>query len=275
MRIYLWAALAGAALAPCMAKADCKFEQQRTGGEDARGVTQVVLVAGAGDLEVRGSPDAKRIDAKGKACASSQELLDQIVLKTHREGATLYIEAIMPKMDMSFFGASYASLDLKVTLPDNVPVDAQDSSGDSTLESLKSLKMLDSSGDLKIRRIAGAVDLQDSSGDIEMDHVGSVTLRDSSGDIDLDNVTGNVEILVDSSGDIDIEEVAGNVHIAQDSSGEIEIAEVKGNVTVDADTSGGIAVRDVGGDFTVLADVGGGIRHDNVHGKVTVPESRH
>jgi hypothetical protein len=274
MRTFLWAAMAVAALAPCASYADCNFEQDRTGGDDARGITNVVLIAGAGDFDVRGSESAKRIEAKGKACASTQKLLDEIELKTHRDGSTLYIEAIMPKIyDFKLFGSSYASLDLKVTLPNNLPVDAQDSSGDSVLENLKSLKMLDSSGDLTIRQIAGPVEVNDSSGDIKIHHTGDVTLQDSSGDINLDEV-GSVEITVDSSGDIDIDGASGNVHIAQDSSGDIEIVDVKGNVTIDADTSGGISVRNVGGDFTVGADTGGGIRHDNVHGKVSVPTQR-
>ena len=273
MRIFVLAAMAAAALAPCVLKAaDCKFEQNRSGGDDARGVEKVVLVAGAGDLEVRGSEGARRIEAAGKACASSQALLDKIVLKTHREGSTLFIEAIMPEMkDVSLFGSTYTNLDLKVTLPKNLPVDAQDSSGDADLENLASLKMLDSSGDLTVRSITGAVDLRDSSGDIRVDHVGNTTVQDSSGDIKLENVMGDVEIPTDSSGEIEIEKVSGNVHIAQDSSGDIEIADVKGNVVIDADSSGGISARNVGGDFTVSADTSGEIRNDNVHGRVSVP----
>jgi DUF4097 and DUF4098 domain-containing protein YvlB len=264
--------MAAAALTPCVLKAECKFEQNRSGGDDARGVEKVVLVAGAGDLDVRGSESAKRIEAAGKACASSQALLDKIVLKTHREGSTLFIEAIMPELkDVSLFGSTYASLDLKVTLPKNLPVDTQDSSGDAVLENLASLKMLDSSGDLTVRNIPGAVDLRDSSGDIRVDHVGAVTVQDSSGDIELENIAGNVEIPTDSSGEIDIEEVSGNVHIAQDSSGDIEVQNVKGNVSIDADSSGGISVHNVGGDFTVSADTSGGIRNGNVNGRVSVP----
>ena len=272
MRIFVLAAMAAAAFAPCTLKAECKFQQDRTGGDDARGVEKVVLVAGAGDLDVRGSEGAKRIEAHGKACASSQGLLDQIVLKTHREGSTLFVEAIMPELkQVTLLGSTYANLDLKVTLPSNLPVEAQDSSGDSVLEDLKSLKMLDSAGDLNISKIAGLVDLKDSSGDIEIDHAGGVTLQDSSGDIDLDHITSNVEIVVDSSGEIEIEEVGGDVHIKQDSSGDMKLSDVKGNVTIDADSSGGITVRNIGGDFTVSADTSGGISHDNVRGRVSLP----
>ena len=258
MRIFVWAALAAAALAPAALRAECKFEQERTGGESAAGVSRLVLVAAAGELEVRGDAKATRVEATGKACASSQALLDQITLKTRREGSTLFVEVIMPKLnDVTLFGSNSASLDLRVTLPTTLPVEAQDSSGDAVLEDLKSIKLLDSSGDLTIRNIAGAVDVRDSSGDIE-----------------VEGITGNVEVLVDSSGDIEIEEVSGNVHIAQDSSGGIELANVKGNVAIDADTSGGIAVRNIGGDFTVAADTNGGIRHDNVTGRVSLPGVR-
>jgi len=275
MRIFVWAALAAAALAPAALRAECKFEQERTGGESAAGVSRLVLVAAAGELEVRGDAKATRVEATGKACASSQALLDQITLKTRREGSTLFVEVIMPKLnDVTLFGSNSASLDLRVTLPTTLPVEAQDSSGDAVLEDLKSIKLLDSSGDLTIRQIAGAVDVRDSSGNISIERTGNVQVEDSSGDIEVEGITGNVEVLVDSSGDIEIEEVSGNVHIAQDSSGGIELANVKGNVAIDADTSGGIAVRNIGGDFTVAADTNGGIRHDNVTGRVSLPGVR-
>jgi hypothetical protein len=273
MRIFVLAAIAAAtAIVPCTLQAACKIEADRDAGADVAGVEKIVLVTGAGDLDVKGSSGAKRIEAHGKACASTQSLMDGIVLKVHREGSTLFLETVMPELEqVILFGSSYAILDLKVTLPDNLPVEAQDSSGDAKLSNLKNLQMLDSSGDLEIRNIAGALDLKDSSGDIVLDHIGSAKLQDSSGDMTLDNITNDVEITVDSSGDITIDHVGGNVHVLQDSSGEIKVQNVRGNVLVDADTSGSIEVDNIGGDFAVGADSGGGVKINNVHGNVKVP----
>jgi hypothetical protein len=273
MRIFVLAALAAVtAIVPYTLQAACKVEANRSAGADVAGVEKVVLVAGAGDLDVKGSSGAKRIEAGGKACASTQALMDAIVLKMHREGSTLFIETVMPELQqVTLFGSSYAFLDLKVTLPDNLPVDAQDSSGDAHLGNLKNLHMLDSSGDLEIRNISGALDLKDSSGDIVLEHIGSAKLQDSSGDMTIEDVTNDVEITVDSSGDINIDKVGGSVHILQDSSGEIKVENVRGNVLVDADTSGSIEVDNIGGDFAVGADSGGGVRMNHVQGNVKVP----
>jgi len=273
MRIFMLTAVAAAALIPYTVRAeDCKFQADRRGGEDVSGIEKIVVVAGAGELDVRGTPNAKRIEATGRACASSQPLLEKTALKVHRKGSTLYIEAELPDLKHTLtIGNVYANLDMKVTLPDNLPVQAQDSSGDSALANLKSLEMLDSSGSVTVRDIAGLVDLTDSSGDIRIDHVGSVKLRDSSGDVTALNIKNDIDVSVDSSGEMTFESVGGNVHIEQDSSGDIDVRNVKGNVTVENDTSGGIAVDNIDGDFTVVADTSGGVRVQNVRGKVSVP----
>lgn len=272
MRMTTWAALALAALAPCAYSAECKYEAQRSGGDSEKGITRLVVVAGAGYLHMGGSPNAGRIEAKGKACATTRELLDRVTIDVRREGSTLYIEAVPPNGAVA--PDAWSTMDVEISVPDNLAIDARDSSGDATFEDLKSLKLFDSSGDLRLRRIAGLLDLTDSSGDIDVDRVGNITLSDSSGDIYLSRVSGNVELVSDSSGNIEIREVAGNVHIAQDSSGDIEITDVKGNATVDADSSGGITARYIGGSFTVLADSSGKISHRKVRGEVSLPYAR-
>jgi hypothetical protein len=244
----------------------CKVTADRSGQLDLAGIQKVVILAGAGDLEVTGDASASRIEARGKACASSQEMLDQTRLTVRRDGSTATIETNMPDSN-----DGRSSIDLVVSLPANLPVEAQDSSGDARLRGLKSLSMQDSSGDLSIENIAELASARDSSGDIEIDETGSVHLEDSSGDIEVEEIRGDVEIASDSSGEIRIEEIGGKVHIAQDSSGGIRVAKVKGSVAVDTDSSGAIVVDTIGGDFTVTDDSSGGIKHSNVTGKVSVP----
>ena len=63
------------ALIPASALAwgdDCKFSEDRAGGVDAKGVEKIVIRAGAGDLKVVGGERNVRIEARGKACASTQ-----------------------------------------------------------------------------------------------------------------------------------------------------------------------------------------------------------
>lgn len=269
------------ALAPAATLAwggDCKFSADRAGGVDAKGVEKVVIRAAAGDLKVVGGARNVRVEARGTACASSQDLLDQTQITVRREGNTVYVETGMPQ-DTNGGGwllgrSAYAYIDAGIALPSNIPVDAIDSSGDAEFEDLHSLTLQDSSGDLEIERIAGLADITDSSGDIELEDVSSVRLRDSSGDIELERVRGDVEIENDSSGDIRIVNTGGSVRIVNDSSGNIRVEDVKGSVTVDTDSSGDIYAGRVTGDFTVNRDGSGSIEHESISGRVNLPNNK-
>ncbi|HUQ12256.1 MAG TPA: DUF4097 family beta strand repeat-containing protein [Steroidobacteraceae bacterium] len=255
---------------------DCKFSADRTGGVDAKGVEKVVLRTGAGDLTVIGGDRNVRIEARGKACAASQELLDQTQITVRRDGNVVYVETaqVMEKDGWSLGHNDYAYIDAGIALPSNIPVEAIDSSGDAKYEGLQSLALQDSSGDLEVRRIAGTAVIGDSSGDLEVRDVGSVKLNDSSGDIEVDEVRGDVEVDNDSSGDIRITGVRASVMIRNDSSGGIRIEDVKGNVVVENDSSGDIYAGRVTGDFTVNGDSSGSIEHESIGGKITIPSDK-
>ena len=246
MKNGYWMALALLVAGPALAWGEeCKFRAERNGVADTAGIHKVVIHAGAGDLKVNGHSGATRIEARGRVCAGKQELLDASQISVRREGDVVLVETAIPE------SSSYAYIDLDIALPDNLPVEAIDSSGDASFEQLGSLNLTDSSGDLKLRRIAGALLLSDSSGDISIDGAGSVKLSDSSGDMQVQHVRGDVEVLVDSSGDMRIADVDGNVTVQQDTSGNIHVEDVKGSVTVNSDSSGDLYAGRVGGDFVV------------------------
>jgi DUF4097 and DUF4098 domain-containing protein YvlB len=278
MRSRYWLLLL--ALGPATAFAwgdECKFRADRAGGVDAKGIEKVVIRAGAGDMKVVGRSNAVRVEARGTGCAGKQDMLDATQISVRREGNVVYVETTLPQSNdgnWNWGKDSYAYIDIGIALPSNIPVDAIDSSGDTVIEDLAALTLQDSSGDLEIRRIAGALDVGDSSGDIDIDEAGSVRLRDSSGDIEVQNIRADVDVVSDSSGDIRIVQVAGAVRIEQDSSGGIRVEDVRGNVNVDSDSSGDIYAGRVGGDFTVSEDSSGSIDHDAVSGKVTIPANK-
>jgi DUF4097 and DUF4098 domain-containing protein YvlB len=281
MRLTPFASLlALAALAPAAAFAwgdGCKFSADRKGGVDAKGVEKVIIRAGAGDMKVVGRPNAVRVEARGTACAATQELVDATRIDVRREGNVIYVETDLPQNNeggWNFGKSEYAYIDIGIALPSNVPVEAIDSSGDSVIEDLGALTMQDSSGDLEITRVAGLVDVGDSSGDLTIENAGSVRIRDSSGDIEVEDVKGDVEVAIDSSGDMRIAQVAGSVRIEQDSSGSIRVEDVKGAVKVDSDSSGDIYAGRVGGDFTVASDSSGTIAHEEIGGKVDIPANK-
>jgi Putative adhesin len=224
---------------------DCRHTSERRATLDAAGATRVEIVARADDLTVQPAAGGSLL-AEGRACASSPELLEQIQLRTQREGDVLRVYAQMPG-EMKGIGLFYATLDLVVSVPADLPVDVTDSSGDATLDRVHLARVHDSSGDILARNVSGDFEIEDSSGDVRVEQAqGKVSIRDSSGDIVVQGASG-VHVVVDSSGDIDIARVAGDVLIEQDSSGDIAIAGVGGNVAVLADGSGQLRVSDARG----------------------------
>lgn len=277
MRSRYWLLLL--ALAPATALAfgdDCEFRADRAGGVDAKGVEKVVIRAGAGDMKVVGRGNAVRIEARGMACAATQELLDVTQISVRREGNIVYVESSLAREtnDWSFGKNQNSYINLGVALPANIPVETTDSSGDAEFEDLGALTVQDSSGDLELTRIAGLASVSDSSGDIGIEAAGSVRVSDSSGDIEVEGVHGDVEVVQDSSGDIHIENVDGAVKVVEDSSGNIRVEDVKGSVIVDSDSSGDIYAGRVAGDFSVSEDSSGSIEHESIGGKITVPSNQ-
>lgn len=277
MRCRIWLTLLAVGPATAFAWGDgCEFRADRAGGVDAAGIEKVVIRAGAGDMKVVGRSNAVRVEARGTACASTQELLDSTNISVRREGNVVYVETELPRKDGSWkLGVNQSAyIDIGIALPLSVPVEAVDSSGDAVLEDLAALTIQDSSGDLEITRVAGLVDVGDSSGDISIERAGSVRLRDSSGDIDVTDTEGDVEVSIDSSGDMRVARVGGNVRIEQDSSGSMRVEDVKGGVKVESDSSGDIYAGRVGGDFTVSSDSSGSIEHEEIGGSVSIPSNK-
>jgi hypothetical protein len=237
---------------------DCDHHAHRSAQIDMGGITHVIVIAKAGSLRVEGRDGARTVAAAGEACSSDEDLLRDITLTATRSGSTATIEAHVASMNESFFfGGSHAMLDFTVTLPPNVPVDINDTSGAMTVLNV------------------GTCSIDDSSGEIDVRHVhGDLTIRDTSGAIFVDDVNGDVHIPRDSSGEIDVRHVGGAVAIDDDSSGAVTIRDVKRNVTIGDKGSGSVYVTDVGGDFTVENKGSGSIDYERVGGRVNVPRRR-
>jgi hypothetical protein len=233
---------------------DCEFQAERSLALDATAAQTLTLRTAAGDLRVRGEPGRTRIDVVGKACASSQELLDGIALVERRGARGPEIDTAMPDIDGWSFGSRYAWLDLEVRVPAGMGLALTDSSGDAEISATGVTEARDSSGDLKLEAITG-----------------DITLRDSSGDIDVRRVLGLVVIESDSSGDIELADVRGDARIERDTSGDITFERITGSVQVRRDTSGSIRADAIGGDFIVESDSSGSIVHNEVAGRIDLP----
>ena len=267
----------GSALA--WAEDDCAFRAERSLDVDAKGLSLLKLDTGAGDLVVEGVAGLSNIELRGKACASAQDVLDDIQLTQQREGATATAATKIPDIgdNWSIFGAGhYAYMYVRVRMPSGLKLDLRDSSGDLEVSGLTNgLDLKDSSGDIKLRDLAGAVNVTDTSGDIEVKGISGdfTVISDSSGDINVDDVKGSAVVQEDSSGDISLRHVGGDARVDRDSSGDITFEDVGRDAVVGADGSGDITADGVKGNFTVGAKSGssGEIHHHNVGGKVTLP----
>lgn len=223
----------------------CKYTADRKASADSAGVQRVEVFARDGDLTLRPAA-APAVVAFGKACASSEQYLEQTQVHVRREGNVLQVVVQVPE-EMKGIGLLYTSLDLTVEVPASLPVHVTDSSGDVTIDRARVVRVTDSSGDIEARGLPADIDIDDSSGDIRVENsAGRVKVVDSSGDI---VVRGAREVLIqsDSSGDIVIDKIAGSVRIESDSSGDVAIDGVGGNVDVLSDSTGDVRVSAVKG----------------------------
>lgn len=252
MRTMQWGVvLVLAAVSPAWAQDGCAFSAPRNLDLSANGVKTLVVRAAAGKLEIRGEPGLSQVQVRGVACSSDKDDLEQIRLVQRREGERLVVTAELPEMSGIFNGER--KLDLELRVPARLALDVSDSSGEASVERVAALRIQDSSGELRISDVPGAVRVDDSSGSIDVRNVGSLHIPD------------------DSSGEIRVSGVRGNAVIDNDSSGTIEMRKIGGDARVGEDSSGDIVVEDVAGDFTVERDGSGGIEHRGVRGAVRIP----
>lgn len=227
----------------------CRFEAERNGTVDAGGAALLELVARAGSLVVEGHAGTSEVRVRGRACASSQALLDEIELVAERRGNDIRVEARMA--DNGWTRTSYAALHLVVEVPEGIAAEIEDSSGPIEIRGLGDLRLTDGSGSIRIDGLEGSLRLRDGSG--------SIDIKDTKGDVDID----------DGSGTLVLRDVGGSVDI-RDGSGSVDVRGVGGSVQL-SDGSGSIYAADVTGDLTVARDGSGDVRFDRIGGSVRTP----
>jgi hypothetical protein len=233
---------------------ECDHEKSIDLNLDLSDTETLAVIAGAGKLTITGESGISEARITGRACASSEEWLDESSVEA-RSGEQAKITVALPDTDgtWSFLKDSYAFIDLEVIVPDDLELDVVDSSGSMRIDDV------------------GTLSINDSSGSITIENSGPLRLKDSSGSMKFTGVNGDVTILSDSSGSISGYDIDGSVLVKQDSSGSMKFEDVTGDVVIERDSSGGIVVARVGGDFRVLKDGSGGIRSSEVRGEVSIP----
>lgn len=219
------------------------------GPVDATGASTVRIEAGTGTLEIRGVSGLNEIRVLATAWASSQSLLEQMLLSTARDGDVIRVTHISP-LNILF---GQAGIDLIVEVPDFMAVEVVDGTGVLEIDNVASVSLTDGTGDARVTRVAG-----------------DVAVTDGTGLLTIGSVGGNV-FVTDGTDDIDIDGIAGNVIINSDGTGDISVMNVGGGVAVYSDGTGDIRVQNILGDFAVNADGTGTITYDGVQGNVRLP----
>ena len=215
---------------------------------------QLVIRAGAGELNVEGRQGLDEVRVVASVCASNEEYLDDLTVTLEQSGTDVILSTHYPERRNNWRGNNTARIDLLIEMPLGMDVDIDDSSGSMDVRGTGDLRIDDSSGSIRVSGANGSVYVDDSSGDISG--------RDVAGDVDIEDGSSSIEVI----------DVQGSVRI-EDGSGNIDIREVDQNVVID-DGSGSIDVSNVGGDLIVEDDGNGSINYSGVEGTVDIPEDK-
>lgn len=249
MRHLIFAALL---LAPAAAMADepqCKFHADRNLDLDLAGVHSVRFVTNSHDLIVDGAAGGKP-GVHGRACASSQEAADNLVVEQSKQGDTLVVELKNKNEGNWHFsmGSNYSYLKVSASVPGNLPITVNVGSGDAHVRNVASLDSAVGSGDLDVDGVKGNVSSTVGSGDLKIRRSGAVKIDSvGSGDLEASDITGGVRIGTVGSGDAKLKDITGDVEVGTIGSGDLDVDGVKGNLTVRTLGSGDIDKKGVTG----------------------------
>jgi DUF4097 and DUF4098 domain-containing protein YvlB len=274
MRVLFGLILAAASTA-ALASHDCRFSAERNLDIDPAGLKALALVLGSSDAHVEGVAGIKRIEVRGKACASEEEWLKDLTVDQERGSDRVRVTTNKNRsgVHINLFGSSYAYIDLQVRMPADLALEIEDGSGDANVTNVAALKFSSGSGDLNAHHVTGDMVVKVGSGDAIIDDIGNLTVeRVGSGDIRATNARGEIKVGHVGSGDINFTDVHGGVHIESVGSGDVIVRRAGGDVEVGSIGSGDVTVDGVGGNFVVHSAGSGDLRHHQVTGKVEVPK---
>jgi DUF4097 and DUF4098 domain-containing protein YvlB len=123
---------------------------------------------------------------------------------------------------------SGGSLDISITAPEGVDIEASLASTDLTVEvGVTDLQVNVASGDVRTRRVLRDASVKSASGDVEIDEVaGKLRITSASGDVSVGVVGGDAGCST-ASGDITLGVVTGDV-ATKSASGDVDIDDFRG-----------------------------------------------
>src|SRR6185503_4775091 len=151
---------------PAHLSAECAHKEAREATVDVRGARTIRVLAGAGGLRIEGRASASAVSIQGTACAADAETLGLIRLVAERRGDTVHVEAVLP--EGGHWRGESPRLDLVLEVPDSLPLDVADGSGDASIRGVAALVVDDGSGELEIEDVRGEVVVTDGSGEVSI-----------------------------------------------------------------------------------------------------------
>jgi DUF4097 and DUF4098 domain-containing protein YvlB len=210
------------------------YKKEKTLTLSARGISKLDVNCGSGVLIIRGTnTDEIKVEVTIKIRNVNDDRAKEIIeddleLDLDKRGSTARLISKY-RRGISIFRNVQVTVDLRVTVPEEIDLIIDDGSGSMEIEDIK--------GEVRIDDGSGSMDIQNITGDLE--------IEDGSGDIDIDHIKGDVDI-DDSSGSMDVRDIDGSV-VVSDGSGSIRITDVENDVTIRDDGSGGVSIRRVKG----------------------------
>ncbi|WMJ69742.1 hypothetical protein [Stenotrophomonas sp. 24(2023)] len=272
---------------------NCKFTAPRALKLDTTGVKAVLFEVNQHDLKLTARSGAGQLD--GRACASSQDALNDLVLDQRRNGDTLVVSLRRDGKQINWStGNNYAWLDIHGSVPDNLPLQFKVGSGDASIENAQSVSVQTGSGDFIARGTRGNLQGSVGSGDLIIEGAGSLNLSSvgsgdvkartiggstrigtvGSGDVEVADIRGDASVDTIGSGDVSFRRVTGSVEIGVVGSGEVTLDDIGRNVNVRSHGSGDVTVNGAGGSLTVGHSGSGDVNHSNVRGAVNLPRRK-
>lgn len=223
---------------------DKALQKTRTLTLDVANMSELVIAAGAGSMEVK-SADIDQIQVT--ATVYQEQPHDNYCLSLSRENNQALLESASCRDDR--YDNHDTSIDLTVLVPQTLALDIRDGSGFIKVDGVAKAKIVDGSGYIDIRNIRGPADIHDGSGLITAHNIDkNLDITDGSGGIEVRSVAGNLTIS-DGSGGIDVSSVEGGVAI-RDGSGSISVNQAK-RFELLSDGSGSVDVSNISGEVVM------------------------
>ncbi len=159
---------------------------------DVKNHTQVRFDAINGNVEIIGSASATSVTITGErrvgseSTADAEEYLQKLEVRVTQTASMVFVETIQPEKN---HGRNFV-VDYKITLPENLELDAGNINGNMTIENIQN--------DVDVGNVNGNIDLKDivgnASANVVNGRIRAKVTMPQNGNIGMGTVNGNIEL---------------------------------------------------------------------------------